>query len=117
MINLEVFEFFYRIINGFIKCYNIDFFGLGFTWLQFILSVALIGIVLTFLFQGFNIMDKFNFKFMFYNDRFANAKKMPNDNREQQLTYANDFYRSHGYPPSGFIDVWGDGTDIRRIDD
>jgi len=83
---MAIFEYFYRIIAKFIECYNVDFFGLGFTWLQFLISVGLISIVLTFLFQEFNVLDKFNFsKINGFDKGRNNSGKEVHDKREQQL--------------------------------
>ena len=108
---MAIFEYFYRVIARFIECYNVDFFGLGFTWLQFIISVSLIGIVLTFLFQGLNIIDKFNFSQIIglgVLSMRSNSKEGHNA-REQQML--RDWYSSgKTYPPAGMVDMWGDGT-------
>lgn len=107
MINLAIFECFYRILNGFLNLYNVDFFGLGFTWLQFILSVFLIGVALSFVFYGFNVVDKFNFIHLFRSKQVI--KIMSNTAREEQISKLGTV-ASNDYVPSGYIDVWGDGT-------
>lgn len=114
---MVIFEYFYRIIARFIECYNVDFFGLGFTWLQFLISVSLIGIVLTFLFQGLNIIDKFNFSRILGINLSSKPMSKENHNaREQQML--NNWYSSgKTYPPAGYIDVWGDGTYVVKQDE
>lgn len=121
MINLVIFEYFYRIISYFINCYNIDFFGLGFTWLQFLISVSLIGVVLTFLFQGLNLIDKFNFSsiigngVLFFREKISNSR-MDDTAREQQML--REWYSTgKTYPPAGYVDVWGDQTYIVKDED
>ena len=113
MINLVIFEYFYRIVSGFINCYNIDFFGLGFTWLQFLVSVCLIGVVLTFLFQGLNLIDKFNFSQIIGLGIISrNKNKKENHNVREQQMLKEWYSTGKNYPPPGYIDVWGDETYI-----
>jgi len=115
---MAIFEYFYRIISNFINCYNVDFFGLGFTWLQFLISVSLIGIVLTFLFQGLNIIDKFNFSQIIGLGIISmNSNKKENHNAREQQMLRNWYQSGKSYPPAGYIDVWGDGTYVVKEKD
>lgn len=106
-------EYFFEIIKDVLNLYDIDMFGLGFTLLELFLAGLLLMLILQFLLHSFNVVDRNNFFSIVGGRRFV-VRPMQHDNREKQLTLqdANNFYRTHGYPPSGFIDVWGDGTYI-----
>ena len=58
---MNVFDYFFSCFSYIINILNHDFFGFGFSYLDFILASSLILLILRFLLQGFNEGDRFNF--------------------------------------------------------
>ncbi len=112
---MEILKFYFSCILKFFKAMDIDMFGLGFSVLSLVLAAMFICLIFNFLLHGFNIFESgkgLSFKsYMRTNDN-GDGQAMSNLTREQQLVEAQAFSGSHGYAPSGFIDVWGDGTNI-----
>ena len=58
---MNIFDFLFSCFSYIINILNHDFFGFGFSYLDFILAASLVLIILRFLLQGFNETDRFNF--------------------------------------------------------
>lgn len=83
---MNIFDFFFRCFSYIINILNHDFFGFGFTYLDFILSCSLVFLILRFLLQGFNETDRFNFLSLSSCFRdFSREYQMKNNERETQI--------------------------------
>lgn len=58
---MNIFDFLFSCFSYIINILNHDFFGFGFSYLDFILAASLAFLILRFLLQGFNETDRFNF--------------------------------------------------------
>ena len=81
---MNVFDYFFSCFRYIINVLNHDFFGLGFTYLVFILSCSLALIILKFLLQGFNVADNF-FSFSSTLNGITRDYKMTHKDRERQV--------------------------------
>jgi len=77
---MNIIEFFFGIFKECFDVINVDFFGLGFTWLEFLLGVAIIFVVLGFLKSVVGVSDSIAFDNLVYN------YKMSNKNRENEIS-------------------------------
>ena len=77
---MNIIEFFFGIFKECFDVINVDFFGLGFTWLEFLLGVAIIFVVLGFLKSVIGVGDSISFDNLVYN------YKMSNKNRENEIS-------------------------------
>ena len=84
---MTIFDYFFSCFQGIIKILNNDFFGLGFSYLDFMLGASLAFIILNFVLRGFNEQDRFNFLSIHggIND-LNNASRISNRKREKQIT-------------------------------
>ena len=94
---MNIVEFFFGIFKECFKVLNVDIFGLGFTWLEFLLSGLVILIVLKFIFSVVGVADNIDTSALIghlsYQNRMSNAK------REKELTYTiidHDLDTKHG---------------------
>lgn len=84
---MNVFDYFFNCFSFIINILDHDFFGFGFSYLDFFLAVSLILVILRFLLQGFNESDRTNFfSFMSIGRDFSHDYKMKNNQREKQVT-------------------------------
>lgn len=117
---MQILEFYFSCILKFFKALDIDMFGLGFSVLDLILAAMFICLILNFLLHGFNIFESgkgLSYRSYTRNNDNQDGQVMSNETREQQLAQAKIFTGNHGYAPSGYIDVWGDGTYVIPKDD
>lgn len=83
---MNIFDYFFSNFQYIINVLDHDFFGFGFSYLDFILAVSLSFLILKFLLQGFNEFDKFNFLNLTGNfSDFYGSYNMSNKNREKQI--------------------------------
>lgn len=82
---MNIVQFFFGIFKECFNTINVDFFGLGFTWLEFILAGSLILIIIKFLFSVVGVSDSIDTSalagHLSYQTRMSNAK------REKELSY------------------------------
>ncbi len=93
---MDILGFFFDIFKSIINLYNVDFFGLGFTWLNFILAALLIIFIIRFLVKAFFVSDSFNF---FSLTGLSNSISMSNRNRENEVVtfiHNRDIDTGHG---------------------
>lgn len=93
---MNIFDFFFGIFEEVIQLYNVDFFGFGFTWLEFILGALIIIFVIRFLIKAFFASDSFNF---FSLTGLSNSTSMSNRNRENEVVtfiHNRDIDTGHG---------------------
>lgn len=112
---MEILKFYFSCILRFFKALDIDMFGLGFSVLELVLGGMFVCLIFNFLLHGFNIFEGgkgLSYKAYTRTNDNGDGQAMSNETREQQLVKAQSFTGSHGYAPSGFIDVWGDGTNV-----
>lgn len=83
---MDILGFFFDIFKSIINLYNVDFFGLGFTWLNFILAALLIIFIVRFLVKAFFVSDSFNF---FSLTGLRSKNKMSNRKRENFIVLSN----------------------------
>ena len=83
---MDILGFFFDIFKSIINLYNVDFFGLGFTWLNFILAALLIIFIVRFLVKAFFVSDSFNF---FSLTGLRTKNKMSNRKRENFIVLSN----------------------------
>lgn len=98
---MNIIEFFFGIFKECFNVINVDFFGLGFTWLELLLCVAIIFVIIGFLKSIVGVGDSIAFDNLLSGLRMQG--KMSNRTRENQVA-------NKSYPSSDLIDVWGDGT-------
>ncbi len=77
---MNILEFFFGIFKECFNTMNVDFFCFGFTWLEFILGVAIIFVVLNFLKSIVGVGDAVAF------DNLVHGYKMANRERENEIT-------------------------------
>ena len=83
---MNVFDYLFSCFSFIINVLNHDFFGFGFSYLDFVLASSLSFIILKFLLQGFNEQDRFNFlSLSFAANDFNREYQMKNNEREKQL--------------------------------
>lgn len=81
---MSIVNYFFNIIKNIFNIYNTDIFGLGFTYLDLILSSIIIITIVSFLLRSYNNVDNgFNF-FSIVNPSLYN-KNMDNQNRVRQV--------------------------------
>lgn len=76
---MNIIEFFFGIFKECFSVINVDFFGLGFTWLELLLGVAIIFVVMGFLKSIVGVGDSIAF------DNLVHNYKMTNRNRENEI--------------------------------
>ena len=89
---MNIFDYFFSCFRYIINVMDHDFFGFGFTYLDFFLASSLIFIILRFLLQGFNETDRFNFFSLTSSMKdFSREYQMKNNEREKQVitTFVN----------------------------
>lgn len=112
---MEILKFYFNCILRFFKILDIDMFGLGFSVLSLILAAMFVVLIFNFLLHGFNIFESgkgLTYKSYTRTNDNGDGQAMSNLSREEQLIEAQTFTGKHGYAPSGYIDVWGDGTNV-----
>lgn len=117
---MEILKFYFSCILKFFRALNVDMFALGFSVLDLLLGAMFVCLVFNFLLHGFNIFESdkgLSFKDFIKKNDNGDGQLMQNNEREQQLIEANDFYRKHGYPPSGFVGISDDTGHLMRSDD
>lgn len=84
---MTIFDYFFSCFRYVINILDNDFFGLGFSYLDFMLGASLAFIILNFVLRGFNEQDRFNFLSVSggIND-LNNASRISNSKREKQIT-------------------------------
>ena len=83
---MNVFDYLFSCFSFIINVLNHDFFGFGFSYLDFVLAASLAFIILKFLLQGFNEQDRFNFLSLSGAAKDFNREyQMKNNEREKQL--------------------------------
>lgn len=88
---MNVFDYFFNCFRFIINILDHDFFGFGFSYLDFFLAFSLIFVILRFLLQGFNESDRTNFfSFMSIVRDFSRDYRMKNNNRESQIVTINN---------------------------
>ena len=84
---MNVFDYLFSCFSFIINILNHDFFGFGFSYLDFVLAASLSLIIFKFLLQGFNEEDRFNFLSLSGAAKdFNHAYQMKNNEREKQIT-------------------------------
>lgn len=84
---MNIFDYFFSCFSFIINVLNRDFFGFGFSYLDFFLASSLAVIILKFLLQGFNEQDRFNFLSLSSAARdLEHEYRMKNNEREKQIT-------------------------------
>lgn len=81
---MNIIDFFFGIFKECFDVINVDFFGLGFTWLEFILASAILFIIIGFIKGVVNVGDYINFDGVVYGLR--TQQKMSNANRENEIS-------------------------------
>ena len=90
---MTIFDYFFSCFQFIINVLDHDFFGFGFSYLDFILAASLIFIILKFLLQGFNETDRFNFfSFSGIARDYSREYQMTHKKRETQII--NKFYEN-----------------------
>lgn len=92
---MNIIEFFFGIFKECFNVINIDFFGLGFTWLEFLLAIAIIFVVFGFLKSIVGVGDSVAF------ENIVRTSKISNKDREKQVS---------SYKTTESVMVWNDGT-------
>ena len=92
---MNIIEFFFGIFKECFNVINVDFFGLGFTWLELLLGVAIIFVVFGFLKSIVGVGDSVAF------ENIVRSSKISNRNREKQVS---------NYKTTESVMVWNDGT-------
>ena len=88
---MNIFDYFFSCFRYIINILDHDFFGLGFSYLDFFLAVSLIFIILKFLLQGFGYADGNNFfSFTSIARDFSRDYRMKNNERENQIVTINN---------------------------
>lgn len=83
---MNIFDYLFSCFKYLINVLDHDFFGFGFSYLDFVLAASLIFIILKFLLHGFNETDKFNFlNFTGAMRDFNREYQMKNNEREKQV--------------------------------
>ena len=85
---MNIFDYFFSCFSYIISILDNDFFGFGFSYLDFILASSLIFIIIKFLFQGFNEFDRFNGLSISSSTKVL--KNISNKDRERQITTVNE---------------------------
>ena len=83
---MNIFDYFFRNFQYIINVLDHDFFGFGFSYLDFILALSISFIILKFLFQGFELYDKHGFLNLTGNfSDFYGSYNMSHNSRERQI--------------------------------
>ena len=85
---MNIFDYIFSCFSYIINILDNDFFGFGFSYLDFILADSLISIIIKFLFQGFNEFDRFNGLSISNSSKVL--KNISNNERERQITTINE---------------------------
>lgn len=120
---MNVFDYFFSCFKFIINILDHDFFGFGFSYLDFFLASSLAIIILKFLLQGFNEQDRFNFLSLSGAARdFEHEYQMDHKKREIQITNAYYKNKTSGKSylintertkyPDGHISIYSYRTDI-----
>lgn len=88
---MNIFDYFFNCFRFIIDILDTDFFGFGFSYLDFFLAISLTFVILRFLLQGFNESDRNNFFSISSVIRDVNySRSMRNNERESQITTINN---------------------------
>lgn len=84
---MTIFDYLFSCFKYIIEILDHDFFGLGFTYLDFFLGASIAFMLLNFVLRGFNEQDRFNFLSITggLND-LNNAKRISDSKREKQIS-------------------------------
>lgn len=84
---MNIFDYFFNCFKYIINILDVDFLGLGFSYLDFMLGASIAFMLLNFVLRGFNEQDRFNFLSITggIND-LNNASRISNSKREKQIT-------------------------------
>ena len=80
---MNIVQFFFGIFKECFNTMNVDFFGFGFTWLEFLFAGSLILIILKFVFSVVGVSDAIDTSAIV--GGLAHQTRMINDKREQQI--------------------------------
>lgn len=80
---MNIVDFFFGIFKECFNVINVDFFGLGFTWLEFLLGFAIIFVVLGFLKSIVGVGNSISV------DSLIKDYKISNSNRENEIVSMN----------------------------
>lgn len=81
---MNIIEFFFGIFKECFEVINVDFFGLGFTWIEFILAGAILFIIINFVKGVVGVGDAVSFDLTLY--ALKKQSQISNANREKQIT-------------------------------
>lgn len=82
---MNIVEFFFGIFKECFNILNVDFFKLGFTWLDFLLAIGIIFVILKFVFGVIGVSDSIDFSSLVGHLSWQN--RMSNAKREKELSY------------------------------
>ena len=85
---MNIVQFFFGIFKECFNTMNVDFFGFGFTWLEFLLAGSLILIIIKFVFSVVGVSDSIDTSAIV--GGLAHQKRMKNDEREKQIKTAQE---------------------------
>lgn len=81
---MNIVDFFFGIFKECFNVINVDFFGLGFTWLEFILSGAILFIIISFIKGVVGVGDNISFDGIIYG--LQRQSRISNVNRENEIS-------------------------------
>jgi len=81
---MNIIEFFFGIFKECFDVINVDFFGLGFTWLEFILGGVVIFIVISFIKGVVGVGDNIGFDSIVFS--LKRQSQISNANRENEIS-------------------------------
>lgn len=84
---MNIIEFFFGIFKECFDVINVDFFGLGFTWLEFILGGAIIFVIISFVKGVVGVGDYVNFDNIVQDASYQ--RSISNRDRERQIFSGN----------------------------
>lgn len=94
---MNIVEFFFGIFKECFNLLNVDFFRLGFTWLEFLLAASVILIIIKFILGVVGVSDSIDTSALV--GHLSWQKRMSNAKREKELTYTiidHDLDTKHG---------------------
>lgn len=86
---MNIVDFFFVIFKECFNLINVDFFGLGFTWLEFILAGTLLFIIISFIKGVVGVGDSVNFDGIVFG--LKRQSQISNANRENEITSISMF--------------------------
>ena len=81
---MNIIDFFFGIFKECFNVLNVDFFGFGFTWLEFILAGTLLFIIISFLKGVVGVGDSFDFDGIIFG--LKRQSQISNANRENEIS-------------------------------